>query len=161
VFSFNRFWMTRTPRGGDVLVGPTRMGLIPLVGAATAMALTGAWPAAVSTASPSNESEPEQCAFVLTPPTLVRISGVNFAMATVKPGSCTMHASPNLSVVCLSLQGDDSSGQCAHENSADPAVIYYTYRPGATYVLTGQGCANLFVPPYTICQDFGPSRYTL
>ncbi len=72
-----------------------------------------------------------------------------------------MHASPNLSVVCLSMQGDDSSGQCAHENSADPAVIYYTYRPGATYVLTGQGCANLFVPPYTICQDFGPSRYTL
>jgi hypothetical protein len=157
--SLTRLCTTPTPQSADASVHHTRMRLLSLLGAVTAMALTGAWSASVSTASPSDD--PGQCAFVLIPPTLTQLSGVNFATATVKPGQCTMHASPNLSVVCLSVQGDDSSGQCAHQDGTDPAVIYYTYRPGATYVVTGQGCANLFTPPYTICQDFGPTRVTL
>ncbi len=161
MFSLTRFCTTPTPQSGDGVIHHTRIRLLSFLGAVTAMVLTGAWSASVATASPSDGPEPEQCAFVLTPPTLTQISGVNFATATVKPGQCTMHASPNLSVVCLSVQGDDSSGQCAHKDGADPAVIYYTYRPGATYVVTGQGCANLFTPPYTICQDLGPSRFTL
>ena len=138
------------------------MQLLTVLGALLALVLIGAWSASVSTASPSDDPEAGQCAFVLTSAKVVNISGVNFATATVQPGPCTMHASPNLSTVCLSLEGDSSSGQCASKNGGDPAVVYYAYRPGATYVVTGQGCASTFnTPPYTICQNLGPSRVTL
>jgi hypothetical protein len=66
-----------------------------------------------------------------------------------------------MSTVCLSIEGDDSSGECATKAGANPAELYYTYRPGATYVENGQGCAGLVRPPYTLCQDFPASRFTL
>ena len=115
-------------------------------------------PAGGSNAAPDDGG---QCSFVLTPPSVVQISGVSFVTAAMKPGSCTLHAVPNSSVVCLSIEGDDSAGQCATMSGQNAAVIYYTYRPGATYVVKGQGCANTFAPPYTLCQDFSPSRVTL
>lgn len=139
----------------------SRMQLLTVFGALLALMLTGAWSASISTASPPDDPAPGQCDFLLTPPEVVQISGVSFATATVKPGPCTMHASPNHAMVCLSMQGEDSSGQCASKSGGRPAVVYYAYRPGATYVVTGQGCASTFAPPYTMCQDLGPSHFTL
>lgn len=119
----------------------------------------GVCSAASSNASPSEG--PGQCSFVLETPTVVQVSGVDQVMARAYPGPCTIEATPNYSTVCLSIDGDDSPGQCASINGARPAVLYYAYRPGATYVVKGKGCANTFVPPYTVCQDLPASRVTL
>src|SRR5277367_742383 len=77
------------------------------------------------------------------------------------PGPCTIHATPNLSVVCLSAAGSGTQGECASKNGQDPAEVRYPYQPGTTYVVRGQGCASTFVPPYTLCQDFGPTQIAL
>ena len=76
-------------------------------------------------------------------------------------GACGLEANPNFFEVCLSIEGGDSAGQCATSSGPDPALLDYIYRQGATYVVKGQGCANTFTPPYTICQNYGPSRVTL
>lgn len=129
------------------------------VSAATlGIALTGVHPVSVSNASPSNATQ--QCTFDLIPPKVLRISGVSFVTATVKPGSCG-EVNPNFSEVCLSIEGRDSAGQCAWNSGPAPAVLYYTYVQGATYVVKGQGCVSLFAPPYTMCQDIAPSHVTL
>jgi hypothetical protein len=112
-----------------------------------------------SNATPSDDGG--KCTFVLGSPKIVQISGVNFVMATMNPGECTMHANPSSSVVCLAVEGDDTSGQCAQRTGPVTAVIYYSYRPGATYVVKGSGCANIITAPYTLCQDFPASRITL
>jgi hypothetical protein len=130
-------------------------------GALLAVAFIGIETAGFSTASPSDDPGSGQCTFLLGTPQVIRISGVSFASATVQPGPCTMHASPNFSSVCLSMNGEDSSGQCASKTGTDPAVVYHSYRPGATYTVTGQGCASTFTPPYTVCQNIGPSQATL
>ena len=141
--------------------GYTRMRLLSVAGALLATVFVGTETASVSTASPSDDPGPGQCTFLLSTPQVVVISGVSFASATVQPGPCTMHASPNFSSVCLSLKGEGSSEQCASKTGTDPAVVYHAYRAGATYRVTGQGCASTFAPPYTVCQNIGPSRVTL
>jgi hypothetical protein len=118
-------------------------------------------PVAVAHASPSDDEGTGECSFILTPPKVVQLSGLHLVVATLRPGPCTMHANPNLSVVCLSVAGAGSQGECASKNGADPAEVRYPYQPGTTYVLRGQGCASIFVPPYTLCQDYGPSQITL
>ena len=133
--------------------------LLAVSAATLGIALTGGYSASVSNASPSNATQ--QCTFDLTPPKVLQISGVNFVTTTVKPGPCGLEANPNFSQVCLSIEGRDSAGQCASNSGPAPAVLYYTYVPGATYVVKGQGCASLFAPPYTVCQDIAPSRVTL
>lgn len=82
-------------------------------------------------------------------------------MASMHPGPCPIDAEPNSSVVCLSIAGDSTPGQCASKNGRNPAIVYYTYWPGATYVVKGLGCASTFAPPYTVCQNFGPSQTTV
>jgi hypothetical protein len=141
--------------------GYTRMQLLSVAGVMLAVMFIGTETASVSTASPSDDPESARCTFVLSTPQVIRISGVSFASATVHPGPCTMHASPNFSLVCLSMKGENSSGQCASVTGGDPAVVYRAYRPGATYTVTGQGCASTFAPPYTVCQNIGPSQVTL
>jgi hypothetical protein len=141
--------------------GYIRMRLLSVSGALLAVAFIGTETASFSTASPSDDPGSGQCTFLVSTPQVIRISGVSFASATVRPGPCTMHASPNFSSVCLSMKGEDSSGQCASKTGTDPAVVYHAYRPGATYTVTGQGCASTFTPPYTVCQNIGPSQATL
>lgn len=102
-----------------------------------------------------------QCSFVLETPKVVQVSGVDLVMATAHPGPCKLEMSPNRTTVCLSIVGDDSQGQCGSVNGPRTAVVYYTYRPGATYVVKGRGCANGFAPPYTTCQDIPSTRLTL
>lgn len=141
--------------------GYTRTRLLSICGALLAAVFLGIQTTSVSTASPLGDPGPGQCTFLLSTPQVTRISGVSFASATVQPGPCTVHASPNFSSVCLSLRGEDSSAQCASKTGGDPAVVYHAYRPGATYTVTGQGCASTFAPPYTVCQNLGPSQVTL
>jgi hypothetical protein len=128
-------------------------GLFAVLTAAT----TGVDPACVSNASPAGG----QCNFVLGPLQVVEVSGSHFVRATMTPGPCTIAGSGNFSEVCLTISGDDSAGQCASEVGSGPAILDYTYRPGATYVVTGKGCASMIRPPYSLCQSFGPSRAAL
>jgi hypothetical protein len=124
------------------------------------MVVIAVHPTSVSHASPAGDDEAGECSFILTPPKVMQISGLSLVVATLGPGPCTMHANPNSSVVCLSVAGSGSQGECASKNGADPAEVRFPYQPGLTYVVKGQGCASTFVPPYTLCQDYGPSRFT-
>ncbi len=120
-------------------------------------------------AGPSAASPPSEnghCSFVLDPPKVVNISGVNYVTATVHTGSCTLNAHTE-STVCLSIEGSDSAGECGWGNDPLPAVVYSPYRPGATYIVKGHGCADVMqgsnspASPTTICQDIAPTRVTL
>jgi hypothetical protein len=91
-------------------------------------------------------------------------------VATLKPGPCSLEGIPNQSVVCLSIEGDGTPGQCGRNlGGTDPAWVYRPYRPGATYVVTGRGCADVFDDPIhhntgpmkTVCQTVGPTSFTL
>ncbi|ORW99794.1 hypothetical protein AWC29_25860 [Mycobacterium triplex] len=103
---------------------------------------------------------------MLEGPKVVNNSGVNQVMATVHAGACTLHAHTE-TTVCLSVVGDESAGQCGSGYDPQPAVVYYPYRPGATYVVKGLGCADILegsdspAKPSTVCQDIAPSRVTL
>jgi hypothetical protein len=126
-------------------------------------------PAGLCFAGPSAASPPTdkpQCSFVLDGPKVVSNSGVNQVMATVHAGTCTMHAHVT-ATVCLSVVGDDSAGQCGTGLDPQPGVVYYPYRPGATYIVKGQGCVDILegsdspATPSTACQDIAPTRVTL
>lgn len=130
-----------------------------MAGATLAVVLGSVCCAGISGASPADGSG--QCTFGITPPTVVPVSGVNYVYATLRPGSCTLRADPYSSTVCLSIEGNDSGGECASKYGVDTAELWVAYRPGATYVEKGQGCAGLTQPPYTLCQDFPASRFTL
>ena len=143
---------------------------LSLLPAVVAMSFVGVASAGVTNASPSDQAGSESCSWVLTPPQVVQVTSTRMVLATLKPGPCTMDALPNESVVCLSIKGQDSQGQCGNKVGADPALIYYPYRPGATYVVKGQGCADVFEDPVThlstgpvkkMCQSIGPTEFTL
>ncbi len=125
------------------------------------MALVPIGSAAVSHASPSGEDASGQCSFVLTPPEVVQVSGESKVLVTMHPGPCTTAAVPNSQVVCVSVAGDGSPGHCAYKSGQETVRMYYFYRPGATYVVKAQGCADSITPPYTLCQNFGPTQTTL
>ena len=124
----------------------------------------GLYCAGSSVASPPSENG--HCSFVLEGPKVVNISGVNYVTATVHAGSCTLNAH-TAATVCLSVEGDDSTGQCGSENDPLTAVVMYPYRPGATYVVKAQGCMDIMegsnspATPTTVCQDIAPARVTL
>jgi hypothetical protein len=139
--------------------GPNRF--LTALSAGSLITLIAVYPAAVAHASPSDDDGTGQCTFLLSQPTVVQISGMSLVSATMRPGPCTIHATPNLSVVCLSVAGSGSQGECASKNGPDYAEVRYPYQPGTTYVVRGQGCASTFVPPYTLCQDFGPTQISL
>jgi len=119
--------------------------------------------APAATASPSGTG---QCSFGLEPPKVVNLSGTNYVTATVTTGACTLNAHTE-ATVCLSIVGGDSAGQCATDYTPNTPVVYYPYRPGATYVAKGQGCADIMegtsspAMPSTVCQDISPTRATL
>jgi|GEM_PF-1206855 len=125
------------------------------------VAYLAAHPAGVAHATPSDDDGTGQCTFILSQPKVIQVSGLSLVSATMRPGPCTIHATPNLSVVCLSAAGSGTQGECASKNGQDPAEVRYPYQPGTTYVVRGQGCASTFVPPYTLCQDFGPTQIAL
>jgi hypothetical protein len=158
-------WFLSRRSGPKSTVGRSHSGVrrssLTALWAGLLVAAIAVYPAGVSHASPSGDDGIEQCTFILTQPKVMQVSGLSLVSASLGPGPCTMHASPNVSVVCLSVAGGGSQGECASKNGPDPAEVRYPYQPGLTYVVKGQGCASTFVPPYTLCQDFGPSQTTL
>lgn len=124
----------------------------------------GLYHAGPAAASPSGENV--QCSFVLDGPKVVNLSGVNSVMAGLHAGTCTLHAH-TAATVCLSIQGDDSAGQCQTGYDLTSPVVYYPYRPGATYIVKGKGCADVLqgsqspATPSTVCQDLAATPVTL
>jgi hypothetical protein len=101
------------------------------------------------------------CSYTLSPPQVVQLSGTNVVTATLSPAGCN-RATAYLLVACVQLQGSDGAGQCAQGQGILPAQVFYQpYRPGATYVSTGRGCANTGNPPQPVCQPTGPLTVTL
>jgi hypothetical protein len=124
--------------------------------AAVAVALAGT--SAVARAEPTS---PPPCSYTLSPPRVVQLSGTNAVTATLSPADCN-RATTYLSVACVQMQGSDGPGQCTQGQGLLPAQVFYQpYRPGATYVSTGRGCANTGNPPRPVCQPTGPLTATL
>ena len=118
--------------------------------AATALALVGT--TAVARAAPGQPA----CAYTLSPPQVVQLSGTNVVTATLAPAACDQ-SEPYLLVACVQLQGSDGPVQCAEGHGILPAQVYYQpYRPGATYISTGRGCSSKGNPPQPLCSTTGP-----
>jgi hypothetical protein len=101
------------------------------------------------------------CNYTLSAPYVVQLSGTDVVTATISPAACN-RSNPYLSVACVQLQGSPGPGQCEQNNGPLVAQVFYApYRPGATYVSTGRGCANTGNPPQPICQPVGPFTATL
>ena len=108
------------------------------------------------------EPESPACSFALTPPRVVDVSGTPMVTATVDPAGCSVAAEPTSSIACVQMQGSDAVEQCATIEGPGTAQVYYgPYRPGATYVSTGRGCAATGNPPRASCQTTGPLTATL
>jgi hypothetical protein len=123
--------------------------------AATAFAVTGA--AGTAHADPA-----APCNFRLSPPQVVQLSGTDVVTATVDPAGCKVAAEPIQSVACIQIQGSQAAEQCAQIDGPRTAQIFFQpYRPGATYVATGRGCASVGNPPKSVCQTTGPLIATL
>jgi hypothetical protein len=122
---------------------------------AVTLALAGT--AAIAHAAPA----PPPCSYTLSPPQVVELSGTNVVTATLSPAGCNQ-STAYVTVACVQLQGSDGPGQCQQQNGILTAqVFYHPYRPGATYVATGRGCANTGNPPQPVCQPMGPLAATL
>ena len=123
--------------------------------AAVALALAGT--AAVARAEPTLAT----CAYTLTTPRVVQLSGADAVTATLSPAGCDRSVAYQ-TVACVQLQGSDGPGQCAQQVGLLTAQVFYQpYRPGATYVATGRGCAITGNPPQPICRSVGPLAATL
>jgi len=135
-------------------------GMIRLLAVlASAVALIFAGTPAVAGAEPS--PPPPPCSYTLSPPHVVQLSGTSVVTATLSPAACD-RANGYLSVACVQLQGSDGSEQCAQgEGIITAQVFYQPYRPGATYISTGRGCAVTGNPPNPFCQTTGPFTATL
>jgi len=107
------------------------------------------------------EPSPSPCSYRLSPPQVVQLSGTNAVTATLSPASCDRSVA-YLTVACVQLQGSDGPGQCQQQNGILTAQVFYQpYRPGATYIATGTGCANTGNPRQPVCQPMGPLTATL
>ena len=123
--------------------------------AAVALAFGGT--AAVASASPS----PPPCSYTLSPPQVVQLSSTNAVTATFSPAGRN-RSTAYLTVACAQLQGSDGPGQCQQDSGILTAQVFYQpYRPGATDVSTGRGCATTGNPPQPVCQPTGPLTATL
>jgi hypothetical protein len=133
-------------RAGVVLATVLGTGLVMVAGSASAAA------------DPSSPA----CSFALSPPHVVDVSGTSMVTATVNPAGCSVAAEPTSSVACLQMQGSSAGEQCAMTEGPGTAQVFYApYRPGATYVSTGRGCASTGNPPWSSCQTTGPLTATL
>jgi hypothetical protein len=124
---------------------------------AGALVLTLAGSAATARAEPS----PPACSYGLPPPQVVQLSGTNAVMATLSPAACDRSVA-YFTVACVQLQGSDGPGECQQQNGILTAQVFYQpYRPEATYIATGTGCANTGNPRQPVCQPMGPLTATL
>jgi hypothetical protein len=127
------------------------------------MVFTAAVLLALAGIAPVASAEPSQppCEYTLSPPQVVPLGGANAVTATLSLAACN-HSTAYLTVACVQLQGSDGPGQCAQQSGILTAQVFYQpYRPGATYVATGRGCATTGNPPQPICKPMGPLTATL
>jgi hypothetical protein len=109
----------------------------------------------------SGEPGTQPCSYTLSPPRVAQKSGVSVVTAALSPAGCD-RSEPFLSVACVQMQGSDGAGQCTQAEGLGTAQVYYQpYRPGATYISTGRGCASSGNPPRPFCQPLGPYSATL
>ena len=117
--------------------------------------------AGLAEVSVAHAGPPPPCAFALSPPQVISTSGVDEVTATLTPGECGPGATPYVSVACVQVQGDGSANDCTQARGSAVAQVRAPYRPGATYVATGRGCANwIGQPPAPNCQLLGPVGMT-
>jgi len=122
--------------------------------AAVAFSLAGA---VLAKADPAAST----CSYTLAGPQVVQLSGTNLVTATLSPAACDRSVAYQ-AVACVRMQGDDGPGQCAQQNGILMAQVFYQpYRPGATYMATGRGCASTGNPARAVCQSKGPISATL
>lgn len=127
------------------------------------MVLTAAMALALSGTAPVAHAEPGPlpCSYTLSPPKVVPLSGTNAVTTTLSPAGCDRSVA-YMTVACVQLQGSDGPGQCAQQSGILTAQVFYQpYRPGATYIATGRGCATTGNPPQPVCQPMGPLTATL
>lgn len=130
------------------------MNRLLVLAAAAAFALAGAVAAKADPAPPS-------CSYTLSGPQVVQLSSTSVVTATLSPAACDRSVAYQ-AVACVKMQGEDGPGQCAQQNGILVAQVFYQpYRPGATYIATGRGCANSGNPPRAVCQSKGPVTATL
>jgi disulfide bond formation protein DsbB len=135
-----------------------RLAVLPTVFAVTVLGLNVA--TAHATPPPGPGPAPS-CAFKLTAPSLVNVSGTDMVTATISPGECTGEFQPNSFTVCVEMLGSGTP-QCDFRPVFDPVTVYFTpYREGATYRSTGQGCGNVFPSAELSCSSLGPYTATL
>lgn len=121
-----------------------------VLAAAVAFALAGA-------VSAKADPVPPTCSYTLAGPQVVQLSGTNVVTATLSPAACDRSVAYQ-AVACVQMQGDDGPGQCAQQNGILMAQVFYQpYRPGATYVATGRGCASTGNPPRESVSRRAPS----
>lgn len=130
-------------------------------GAAVAVTALGLSVSGSAAASPDDTNATGQCSWKPVAPSLVDVSNVKMVMASLGRGPCTIYGNPSGMTVCLSIEGQDTAGHCAETMAALPVQVYSPYVAGATYVMTGRGCVNIFEPPFKLCQTFGPTSYTM
>ena len=122
---------------------------------ASALLLGGA--SVVAGAQPA----PSGCNYIVTPPSVVNVSGTDMVTATVVAGACDGAVTFQM-VACLQMQGSSGPPECARNNGILPAQVFFQpYRPGTTYTATGRGCSTKGNPPQSICQASGPRTATL
>jgi hypothetical protein len=117
--------------------------------------------ATVHAAPPPDPGPAASCAFTLTPPSLVNVTGIDMVTATMSPGECTGVIQPNSYLVCVEILGEGRP-QCKFRPVFDPVSVYFTpYRKGATYQSTARVCGNVFPSADQSCSSLGPYTATL
>jgi hypothetical protein len=110
----------------------------------------------VAHASPIQGDGQASCTYTLSKPFLVDVSGRTMVSATLSALPCTGVMLPNEQTVCVELQGGGAP-QCKFVPGYATAQVYFApYRPGATYVSTGKGCAATAPSQVSICATQGP-----
>jgi hypothetical protein len=124
---------------------------------------SGCGVAGMANASPAADQPTDVCAFTLSTPQRVQVSGVDMVTATASAYPCAGEAIPTKVEACVQLQGSGGPKQCEQQATMDqPVQVYFSpYRAGATYTSHGTGCIGLFKAPYSACQSLGPKSATL
>jgi hypothetical protein len=118
-------------------------------------------PVAATAAVAGAQPAPPTCTYNLSPPQVVDVSGTDMVTATLSTGACDQ-STTHESVACLQQEGSPGPPQCELNNGMLTAQVFYApYRPGATYVSTGRGCATTGNPPQSVCTPVGPVAATL
>lgn len=101
------------------------------------------------------------CAYTLSAPVVTQVSGTPMVTTTVTTAACN-RSNSMLQVACLEIQGAGAAPLCVSKEGPTAAQVFFApYRPGATYVASGRGCAVAGSPTVSVCHSVGPVTVTL